>query len=1152
MPNVASSLGTTQRYIPAVPSSQIGRYAGVFMHFPTVAALAAAVADEILNVGDTSPIWTDNQPMSVATEVTAGVYRVWRTGLSHARTVVLGTGKTAILAGNTNTVLATSGIPGGGTGVDGDIAIDAATGAYYTKATGAWALTEYVGVLSTADRSKLAGVATGATVNSPDATLLARANHTGTQPASTISDFSEAVDDRVGALLVAGTNVTLTYNDAGNTLTVAAAGGGGATNLTTTAAPTTVTVNSDTGTDAVIAAADGSNAGLLLPAEKTKLAGIAAGATVNSSDAALLSRINHTGTQPSSTISDFGEAVDDRVGALLVAGTNVTLTYNDAGNTLTVAAAGGGGATNLTTTAAPTTVTVNSDTGTDAVIAAADGSNAGLFLPAEKTKLTGIAAGATANSADAALLARSNHTGSQASTTISDFAEAVDDRVSSLLVAGTNVTLTYNDAGNSLTISAASTSNPSVTVETRSTFPYTIVPGDNGKVLLLNSGVAANVTVAPSLGAGFNVTFIQVGVGRITFLKGAGVAVENFNDLFITAGPYAPVSLIPTGTDSYVLGGAVGLLSETPSFNESVDDRVGALLVAGTNITLTYNDAGNALTIAAAGGGGATNLTTTAAPTTVTINSDTGTDAVIAAADVTNAGLFLPAEKTKLTGVATGATANSSDATLLARANHTGTQAASTISDFAEAVDDRVGALLVAGTNVTLSYNDAGNSLTIDASGGAGATNLTTTAAPTTVTVNSDTGTDAVIAAADGSNAGLFLPAEKTKLTGIATGATANSSDATLLDRANHTGTQLAATISDFSEAVDDRVAALVLPGVGVDVTYVDGSNTLTLDINAAETATALLAVAPTVVIDATTARTLTAADNNKIIRFTSATPVTVTVPTAFSSFSCTLVRGGAGTVTLAASGTTLNGVSLVIDGQYRAVTLAPTGVANTWDLLGAIGDFTEDVQDIIGAMVAAAGGSYNDAAGTITLPGGGDALTSGTLAQFAATTSAQLLGVISDETGTGPLPFANDATTLRGVRQFSAAPNTDNTYHGQVITGLNAGATIAQWEAVYLGSGGTWLLADANGTDTFPTRGIAVAAYVNTNAAIILEDGVVRNDAWAWTPGLDIYLSGTAGGLTQTVPAVVGDKIQKVGYALSADVIRLRIGTGEYLTRSA
>lgn len=42
------------------------------------------------------------------------------------------------------------------------------------------------------------------------------------------------------------------------------------------------------------------------------------------------------------------------------------------------------------------------------------------------------------------------------------------------------------------------------------------------------------------------------------------------------------------------------------------------------------------------------------------------------------------------------------------------------------------------------------------------------------------------------------------------------------------------------------------------------------------------------------------------------------------------------------------------------------------------------------------------------TISGGGDALVANPLSQFAATTSAQLAGVISDETGTGALVFAN------------------------------------------------------------------------------------------------------------------------------------------------
>lgn len=60
----------------------------------------------------------------------------------------------------------------------------------------------------------------------------------------------------------------------------------------------------------------------------------------------------------------------------------------------------------------------------------------------------------------------------------------------------------------------------------------------------------------------------------------------------------------------------------------------------------------------------------------------------------------------------------------------------------------------------------------------------------------------------DGTTFKQYSATEKTKLAGIASGATANSTDATLLNRANHTGTQLASTISDFSTAADARITA--------------------------------------------------------------------------------------------------------------------------------------------------------------------------------------------------------------------------------------------------------------------------------------------------------------------------------------------------------
>jgi hypothetical protein len=149
-----------------------------------------------------------------------------------------------------------------------------AGGTAHANATGSVA-----GFMSAADKTKLDGVASGATANATDSALRDRATHTGTQSLDTTTDS--------------------------------------ATRLAMTSA------------------------------ERTKLSGIAAGATANATDSALRDRATHTGTQAASTISDFAEAVDDRVAALLVAGTNVTLTYNDAGNTLTIAATGGGGATDL-------------------------------------------------------------------------------------------------------------------------------------------------------------------------------------------------------------------------------------------------------------------------------------------------------------------------------------------------------------------------------------------------------------------------------------------------------------------------------------------------------------------------------------------------------------------------------------------------------------------------------------------------------------------------------------------------------------------------------------------------------------------------------------------------------------------------------------
>lgn len=68
-----------------------------------------------------------------------------------------------------------------------------------------------------------------------------------------------------------------------------------------------------------------------------------------------------------------------------------------------------------------------------------------------------------------------------------------------------------------------------------------------------------------------------------------------------------------------------------------------------------------------------------------------------------------------------------------------------------------------------------------------------------------------------------YTTAEKSKLAGVAAGATANSTDATLLARANHTGTQTIATVAGLQPALDGKEAAVT---AGTTAQYWRGDKT--------------------------------------------------------------------------------------------------------------------------------------------------------------------------------------------------------------------------------------------------------------------------------------------------------------------------------------
>lgn len=126
----------------------------------------------------------------------------------------------------------------------------------------------------------------------------ARSNHTGTQAISTVVNLQTELDSKeegLGNPPVDG--YVLSSTAAGIRSWIAQSGGGGGTNLGYTASPTNGTVTSDTGTDATIPAGSETNASLMLPADKTKLNGIGAGAQLVSVQAGTNVTVDNTDPQ---------------------------------------------------------------------------------------------------------------------------------------------------------------------------------------------------------------------------------------------------------------------------------------------------------------------------------------------------------------------------------------------------------------------------------------------------------------------------------------------------------------------------------------------------------------------------------------------------------------------------------------------------------------------------------------------------------------------------------------------------------------------------------------------------------------------------------------------------------------------------------------
>jgi len=144
------------------------------------------------------------------------------------------------------------------------------------------------------------------------------------------------------------------------------------------------------------------------------------------------------------------------------------------------------------------------------------------------------------------------------------------------------------------------------------------------------------------------------------------------------------------------------------------------------------------------------------------------------------------------------------------------------------------------------------------------------------------------------------------------------------------------------------------------------------------------------------------------------------------------------------------------------------------------------------------------------TVSGSGDAVTSGTLAQFAATTSLQLKGVISDETGSGALVFATSPTLVTPALGTPSSGTLTNATGLPISTGVSG-----------LGTGVATFLATPDATNLtalFPTEVTGAGNFVKDTSPALVTPNLGTPSVLTLTNATGLPASALVASTTQAV----------------------------------
>jgi hypothetical protein len=160
----------------------------------------------------------------------------------------------------------------------------------------------------------------------------------------------------------------------------------------------------------------------------------------------------------------------------------------------------------------------------------------------------------------------SNNSTAVATTAYVDTANALKANLASPTFTGTptlptgTIATTQSAGNNSTAVATTAYVDNQVnayTLDTK-TASYTLVAGDKGKLIIMNSASANNLTIPASVfSAGATVSVLQLGVGQTTIVAGASTTVLSSGSKMKLYGQYAVATIICTASNTFALFGNI-------------------------------------------------------------------------------------------------------------------------------------------------------------------------------------------------------------------------------------------------------------------------------------------------------------------------------------------------------------------------------------------------------------------------------------------------------------------------------------------------------------------------------------------------------------------------------------------------------------------